>query len=90
MKNRVAAIHEVTSPPQWKHVVTKQNPADNALHGLEAEALLKDKRWIQRNQKIYAWPSQQCSTPMLAENDPEVKRESQVLSTEAEAGPTIG
>ena len=43
--NRAAAIYEVTSPPQWKHVGTKQNPADDASRGLTAEALLKNKRW---------------------------------------------
>ena len=44
--NRVAALHKVTSPPQWKHIGTKQNPADDALCGLSAESLLKNKRWI--------------------------------------------
>ncbi|XP_068716993.1 uncharacterized protein [Montipora capricornis] len=92
--NRVAAIHEVTSPPQWKHVGTKQNPADDASRGLTAEALLKNKRWIRGPEFLWksedAWPSQQCAVSMVAENDPEVKRESQVLSTKAEAGSTLG
>ena len=92
--NRVAAIHEVTSPPQWKHVGTKQNPADDASRGLTAEALLKNKRWIQGPDFLWksegAWPSQQCLVSMVAENNPEVKRESQVLSTKAEAGLTLG
>ena len=43
--NRVAAIQEATSSSQWKHVGTKQNPADNASHGLSAEALLKGECW---------------------------------------------
>ena len=92
--NRVAAIHEVTSPPQWKHVGTKQNPADDALCGLTAEALLKNKRWIQGPDFLWksegTCPSQQCVASVVAENDPEVKRESQVLSTKAEAGSTLG
>ena len=92
--NRVAAIHEVTSPPQWKHIGTKQNPADDASRGLTAEALLKNKRWIQGPDFLWksegAWPSQQCVVSMVAENDPEIKRESQVLSTKAEAGSTLG
>ena len=44
MANCVAAIHEVTSPPQWKHVSTKQNLANDALRGLTAEVLLKNKQ----------------------------------------------
>ena len=62
--NCVTAIHEVTSPPQWKHVSTKQNPADDASRGLTAEALLKNKRWIQGPDFLWksegAWSSQQC------------------------------
>ena len=53
--NRLAAIHEATSPGQWKHVGTKQNPADDASRGLSAEALLKNKRWIQGPD--YLWKS---------------------------------
>ena len=88
--NRVAAIHEVTSPSQWKHVGTKQNPADDASHGLTAEALLKNKRWIRGPDFLWksedAWPIEQCLLSTVAENDPEVMRESQVLSTKADAG----
>ena len=92
--NLVAAIHEVTSPSQWKYVGTKQNPADDASRGLTAEALLENKLWIRGADFLWksedAWPSQQCSVSTVAENDLEVKRESQVLSTKAEAGSTIG
>lgn len=92
--NCVDAIHKVTPPTQWKHVGTKQNPADDASRGLTAEALLKNKRWIQGPDFLWkskaAWPNQQCLVSMVAENDPEVKRESQVLSTRAEAGSTLG
>ncbi len=31
--NRVAAIHKMTSPQQWKHVRSKHNPADLASRG---------------------------------------------------------
>ena len=83
--NRVAAIHEVTSPPQWKHVDTKQNLADNASRGLSAEALLKDTRRIRGPDFLWksedAWPSQQCSVSIVAEND---------FSTYVEAGSTFG
>ena len=92
--NRLAAIHEATSPSQWKHVGTKQNPADDASRGLSAEALLKNKRWIQGPDFLWksedAWPSQQYSVSRVAESDPEVKREPQVFSANAEAGSTLG
>ncbi|XP_068704517.1 uncharacterized protein [Montipora foliosa] len=92
--NSVAAIHEVTSPPQWKRVGTKQNPVNDPSRGLTAESWLKNKRWVRgphlRRKSEDAWPSQQCSVSTVAENDPEVKRESLVLSTKAEAGSTLG
>ena len=87
MANRVAVIHKVTSPPQWKHVGT------HASCGLTAEASLKNKRWTRGPDFLWksedAWPSQQFLASMVAENDPEVKRESQVFSTKAEAGSTL-
>ena len=92
--NRVAAIHEVTSPAQWKHVGAKQNPADDASRGLSAEALLKNERWIQRPEFLWkseeAWPSQQYSVSTVAENDPEVKKEPRVFSTDADTGWNLG
>ena len=90
--NLVAAIREVTSPPQWKHVSTKQNPADDASRGLSAEALLKNKRWIQGPDFLWksedAWPSQQYSVSTVAENDPEVKREPQAFWKSEDAWPS--
>ena len=92
--NRVAAIHEATSPSQWKHVGTKQNPADDASRGLSAEGLLTKNRWIQGPDFLWKsedeWPSQQYSVLSVVENDPEVKREPEVFSTNAEAGSTLG
>ena len=92
--NRVAAIHEVTSPAQWKHVGTKQNPADDASRGSSADALLKNERWIQGPEFLWkseeAWPSQQYSVSTVAENDPEVKKEPRVFSTDAATGWNLG
>ena len=92
--NCVAAIHEATSPSQWKHVGTTQNPADDASRGLSAEGLLMKKRWIQGPDFLWksedAWPSQQYSVLSVVENDPEVKREPEVFSTNAEPGLTLG
>ena len=86
--------HEVPSPPQWKHVGTKQNPADDTLRGLSAEALLQNKRWMRGPDFLWksedAWPNQQYSVSTVAENNPEIKREPQVFSTNAEAGLTLG
>ena len=61
--NRVTAIQEATSPSQWKHIDTKQNPADGASCGLSAEALLKGECWLTGQDFLWKserfWPSQQ-------------------------------
>ena len=75
--NRVAPIQEATSSSQWKHVGTKQNPADNASRGLSAEALLKGERWsigpdfLRKSERF--WPSQQFTDCTVTDNDPDHK-----------------
>ena len=85
--NRVTAIQEATSPSQWKHIDTKQNPADGASCGLSAEALLKGECWLTGPDFLWKserlWPD--CT---VADNDPEVKKESQVFSANIEVGVT--
>lgn len=43
--NRVSAIHEQSSPMQWRYVETKLNPADDASRGMTVEAIAKSNRW---------------------------------------------
>ena len=42
--NRIAAIHNATSPSQWNYVNIELNPADDASRGVSADSL---ERWIQ-------------------------------------------
>ncbi|XP_068680455.1 uncharacterized protein [Montipora foliosa] len=37
--NRVATIHDASSPSQWKYVNTQDNPADDASRGVPADSL---------------------------------------------------
>src|SRR5208282_2306397 len=43
--NRVGEIQTSTNPEQWKHVSTKQNPADLASRGTAALDLVHDSMW---------------------------------------------
>ena len=90
--NRVTAIQEATSSSQWKHIGTKQNPADGASCGLLAKALLKGECWLTGPDFLWKserfWPSQQFTDCTVADNDPEVKKESQVFSANIEVGVT--
>ena len=85
--NCVAAIQEVTSPLQWRHVGTKENPADNTSRGPMAENLLKNKRWLRGSKFLWTseetWPNQQPTASPIAVNDLEVKKECQVFFTNA-------
>src|SRR5664279_1783026 len=44
--NRVAVIHDGSTPSQWRYVDTKSNPADDASRGLRAEELINNRRWL--------------------------------------------
>jgi hypothetical protein len=82
--NRIAAIHEVSSPIQWRYVNSEQNPADDASRGLSAEALLTKSRWINGPEFLWKpqnfWPRQPTTTA-IRDDDPEVKLSVQAFST---------
>ena len=44
LANRVQQIQNATSPQQWNHVESEDNPADDASRGLKAEQLVEDTR----------------------------------------------
>jgi hypothetical protein len=44
--NRVSAIHEGSSPAQWRYVDSASNPADDASRGLSADDMVKPGRWL--------------------------------------------
>jgi transposase InsO family protein len=77
--NRIATIHEQSSPEQWRHVPTAQNPADDASRGLSAAEMVNSSRWLQGpvflKKKESEWPENVILTSesdVLA-NDVEVR-----------------
>ena len=81
--NRIATIHDASSPEQWNYVDTDSNPADEASRGVPANAL---QRWIEGPEFLAkpseAWPqrpTELCST--VHESDPEIKKGSTVCAT---------
>ena len=73
--NRIAAIHNATSPSQWKYVNTELNPADDASRGVSANSL---QRWIQGPeflcQSNETWPKRPAEINANVDDaDPEVK-----------------
>ena len=75
--NRVATIHDVSYPSQWRYVSTECNPADDASRGVKADAL---HRWIHGpeflTQPSSSWPQRPAGMKNeISDDDPEVKRE---------------
>ena len=52
--NRVAAIHELTKPDEWRHVDGKLNPADLASRGLHAGNEFDLSTWISGPVLVFA------------------------------------
>ena len=88
--NRVAIIHENSTPQQWHYVDTKNNPSDDTTRTMTAEELMQSERWL--NGPSFLWQSEDTwpKNPLLAEipsGDPEVKRETQVYMTAKDGSP---
>ena len=83
--NRVATIHDASSPSQWRYVNTQFNPADDASRGVSAESL---QRWIHGpeflSQSTETWPQRPVDmNATIPADDPEVKKDSVVYMSEA-------
>lgn len=88
--NRIAAIHDGSSPSQWKYASTGTNPADDALRSLTLDTLVKKNRWVNGPDFLWElehrWPAQLSAVSEIPENDPEIKIKAKILFTTADAG----
>ena len=86
--NRVATIHKLSKENQWRHVSSKDNPADYASHGLKMETFLDSATWLNSpgflSQIETEWPEEPRDTHQILSNDPEIKEEEK--TTELLAG----
>ena len=83
--NRVATIHDASSPSQWKYVNTQDNPADDSSRGVPPDLL---QRWIHGPKFLLSppemWPQRPTSmTSAIPEDDPEIKSEKVVFTVNA-------
>ena len=75
--NRVQQIRDVTKPSTWSYVDTKNNPADDASRGLEAQQLVNGSRWLNGPEFLWesgTFQSQESVNFVVNDNDPEVKK----------------
>ena len=76
--NRVAMIHEESTPKQWRHVNTDSNPADVASRGAKGSELQKMDLWLHGPMFLRkdeaSWPGQPLQLLDLSEDDNELKK----------------
>ena len=88
--NRVAIIHDGSSPSQWRYLNTEANPADDASRGLAVNSLIKKNRWMCGPSFLWVqesrWPAQPTTIREIPDDDPEIKRETRTFSAVSDAG----
>ena len=81
--NRLAVIHDSTSPDEWRHVPSRLNPADLASRGVKMTDAASLHMWtegpafLKRSEE--EWPKQQA--PKRTENDAEALVCAEVAAT---------
>ena len=100
VSNRISEILDSSTPDQWHHVSSEDNPADHCTRGLKARELTPDHIWFTGPKFLCLeedqWPKQGSEIPLLPpENDPELKSSKFIMTTfDREDGPfdklTIG
>ena len=82
--NRVREIQSLTDPEQWRHVPTKQNPADLLTRGLSVSTLIDEESWWKGPtfllQEETGWPEKKIG--IKKEADIEVRKQYQEHSQE--------
>eukprot|EP00112_Aurelia_sp_Birch-Aquarium-sp1_P003948 Seg1448.2 transcript_id=Seg1448.2/GoldUCD/mRNA.D3Y31 product="hypothetical protein" protein_id=Seg1448.2/GoldUCD/D3Y31 len=82
--NRVQIIRDHSQIEEWRYVVTKQNPADDASHGIRASNNAKNSRWFRGPEFLWKseneWPREKA-IPLPKEDDPELRKIVKVNST---------
>jgi hypothetical protein len=81
--NRLAIIHDGSNASQWKHIPSRQNPADDVSRGLTGTALLRSKRWLSGPEFLWHTEDHWPSPPNLTQVnlDSEIKQSSKVSVT---------
>lgn len=84
MANRITAIREISNPFQWRHISSKDNPADIASRGMKVPDFLKNSGWLEGPRFLLKlekdWPARYDGDIRVDTDDPEVKRETLVNS----------
>ena len=73
--NRIGEIQSATKPKQWRHVPTKENPADYVTRGLNITEMANCQHWWKGptflTQSEFAWPKTKVD---MESNVPELRQ----------------
>ena len=72
-------IHHLSKENQWRHVRSKDNPTDNASHGLKIATFLDSATWLNGpdylSQKETEWPEEPGDIRQIPSDDPEIEND---------------
>ena len=75
--NRVGQIRDKSSPSQWRHIDTKDNPADAASRGLTVNQLIETSSWLSGPTMLWREDLPSCEDQAsfnVKPDDPELKK----------------
>ena len=70
--NRLAIIHDGSSPEQWRYVRSADNPADDVTSGIQSKRWLNGPNFLMEDDSH--WPAPPLALQEVTEEDPEVRR----------------
>lgn len=89
--NRIALIHESSSPSQWRYVNSESNPADYASRGLRSDEKVKIDQWVHGPYFLRKgeeeWPKCPEGINSLPDENLEWKKSVQVFETQMQDQP---
>ncbi len=89
MANRISTVREVSRPSQWRHVGSKDNPADAASRGMKVPDFLKNHSWLEGPSFLWKseedWSENFVDDVKVDSDDPEVRKDAFVNSTVTDA-----
>ena len=86
--NRIATIHNGSSPSQWRYVSSELNPADYASRGLSSTNQREIDQWINGpsflRKSEESWPNRPEGINVMSDEKLEWKRNVEIYETQAE------
>ena len=91
--NRITYINQHSRREQWQHVLSADNPADEASRGINADELLKTRRWFHGPE--FLWDNSKDERPnesvsKIDDNDPELRKAKAVFTTKTDVIDVVG